>query len=270
MISTSERLNEGTRVKSTAHGFGSVIVDQGPTVVVRFGHGIEECDKSSLSRELGPIEAFDRADLDVPLEVINRLQAEVIRSVNDAWGVFSRSRIELLPHQLWVCRKVNGEWPTRWLVADDVGLGKTIEAGMILWPLLASGRVNRLLIIVPAHLVEQWQYRLRTMFDIRVARYFPEADTEKADFWGTHSHVVASLQTLRLERKDRRQRLMESGPWDLVLVDEAHHLNADEEQGPTLGYRLIRDLNEARLIESMLFFTGTPHRGKNYGFLSLM
>ena len=129
MISTSQRLNEGTRVKSTAHGFGSVIVDQGPTVVVRFGHGIEECDKSSLSRELGPIEAFDRADLDVPLEVINRLQAEVIRSVNDAWGVFSRSRIELLPHQLWVCRKVNGEWPTRWLVADDDGLGKTIEAG---------------------------------------------------------------------------------------------------------------------------------------------
>ena len=62
-----------------------------------------------------------------------------IRSVNDAWGVFARSRIALLPHQLWVCKRVLETWPTRWLVADDVGLGKTIEAGLILTPLLSSG-----------------------------------------------------------------------------------------------------------------------------------
>ena len=116
--------------------------------------------------------------------------------MNDRWGVFSRSRIALLPHQLWVCRRVLETWPTRWLVADDVGLGKTIEAGLILWPVLSRETVRRLLIVCPASLVEQWQQRLKNMFDIRLARYVAEADTNTTDFWHTHPQVVASLQTL--------------------------------------------------------------------------
>ena len=211
-----------------------------------------------------------RSEWDPPLELIHRLQAEAIQSVNDAWGVFSRSRIEILPHQLWVCRRVNDTWPTRWLVADDVGLGKTIEAGMVLWPLLANGRVRRLLIVCPAHLVEQWQYRLRTIFDIRLARYSADADTDKSDFWGTHPFVVASLHTLRLDRRGRHTRILETDPWDLVVVDEAHHLNADEEHGFTLGYRLLKKMVDNNRVASIVFFTGTPHRGKNYGFLALL
>ena len=116
--------------------------------------------------------------LDPALHVVTRILGECIRSVNDAWGVFSRSRIDLLPHQLWVCKRVLESWPTRWLVADDVGLGKTIEAGLILTPLLSSGRVRRLLILAPASLVEQWQVRLREMFDIRISIYVAAADTE--------------------------------------------------------------------------------------------
>ena len=72
------------------------------------------------------------------------MQALAIRSVNDVWGIFSLARIALLPHQLWVCRRVVQELPTRWLVADDVGLGKTIEAGLILWTLLSKGAVKRI------------------------------------------------------------------------------------------------------------------------------
>jgi superfamily II DNA or RNA helicase len=186
------------------------------------------------------------------------------------WGVLSTSRIALLPHQLWVCRRVLETWPTRWLVADDVGLGKTIEAGLVFWPLIAKGTVRRLLIICPASLVEQWNHRLRTMFDIRVAIYAGDADTERTDFWGTHDRVAASLQKLRIERRGRHRRLLESDPWDLVVVDEAHHLNADEKGGPTLGYQLLEKLVENNRVKSMLFFTGTPHRGKNFGFVSLL
>src|SRR5262249_47523753 len=62
----------------------------------------------------------------------------------------------------------------------------------------------------------------------------------------------------------------EAEPWDMVVVDEAHHLNADEERGPTLGYRLIEKLQEGGRVRSMVFFTGTPHRGKNYGFFALL
>jgi len=262
--------DSGCRVLSSRFGFGTVEIDKGPTVIARFEHGIEECDKSDLQAVSSALDALSRSQWDPPLELIHRLLAEAIQSVNDTWGVFSRSRIELLPHQLWVCRQVNDTWPTRWLVADDVGLGKTIEAGMILWPLLANGTVRRLLIVCPAHLVEQWQYRLRTIFDIRLARYSPDADTDKSDFWGTHPFVVASLHTLRLDRRDRHKRILEADSWDLVVVDEAHHLNADEEHGFTLGYRLLKKLVDNNRVASIVFFTGTPHRGKNYGFLALL
>ena len=160
-----------------------------------------------------------------------RAQALAITSVNDQWGVFSRSRIQLLPHQLWVCHKVTRQWPFRWLVADDVGLGKTIECGLVLMPLIASGRVRRLLILAPAKLVPQWQSRLKDMFDIRVVRYAAEVDTPRGDFWATASMVVASLHTLRDDRREARRRLIDADPWDLVVVDEAHHLNSEERTG---------------------------------------
>ena len=270
MVDNSGALPAGARVKSPQFGFGTVEIDKGATVIVRFDHGLEECERAELVVVRSLSDAIEERGWDAPLAVITRALAAAIVSVNDAWGVFSRSRIALLPHQLWVCRRVLATWPARWLIADDVGLGKTVEAGLILWPLLSRGLVRRLLIIAPASLVEQWQYRLRSMFDIRVARYLTEADTERSDFWETHPFVVGSLETLRLDRAGRQQRLLESPPWDLVMVDEAHHLNVEERSGPTLGYALLRRLVEAKKVQSMLFFTGTPHRGKNLGFLSLL
>src|ERR1051326_6830263 len=261
---------QGDRVKHLRFGNGRVIVDEGPTVVVRFEHGIESCEKSSLERTTNLEEYLYSESWHAPLQVVTKAQALAIESVNDLWGVLSTSRIDLLPHQLWVCRRVLEKWPSRWLIADDVGLGKTIEAGLVLWPLLAKGKVKRLLIICPASLVEQWQFRLREMFDLRVTIYTTDADTAKTDFFGTHNQVVASLQTLRLDRDDRQTRLLEAEPWDLIVVDEAHHLNADEKSGPTLGYQLVQRLVEQNRVASMLFFTGTPHRGKNFGFLSLL
>ena len=248
---------------------GKIELDKGVTVLVRFDHGYEEIAKAGLERLRTPLQVVGMDSWDSPLEVVARVQAEAIRAVNDAWGVFSRSRISLLPHQLWVCRKVLEEWPTRWIVADDVGLGKTIEAGLILWPLLSRQRVRRLLIIAPASLVEQWQHRMRTMFDIRLVRYTQEADSDRSDFWG-NDQVVASIETLRSDRKERHDRVLAAEPWDLLLVDEAHRLNADEQRGPTQAYRLVEKLDKHGLLRSMVFFTGTPHRGKNFGFLSLL
>lgn len=267
---SQKSFRRGDQVKHPTFGLGEVLLDNETTTVVRFEGRIEECPTADLS----PIDSFAsvlaRSEWDSALDVIARALAEAIRSVNDTWGVFSRSRIALLPHQLWVCRQVNRDRPARWLVADDVGLGKTIEAGLILLPLLASGEVRRLLILCPASLVDQWQYRMRTMFDIRLTTYTAEADTPRADFWNTQNQVVASIHTLRLDRGNRHQRLIEADPWDMVIIDEAHHLNADEESGPTLGYKLVDKLQETNRIGSMVLFTGTPHRGKNYGFLSLL
>lgn len=260
----------GGAVIHAKHGQGEVLFDRGLTTVVRFTHGLEEV----RTQELKPVLALDAAILSGAIaptsEVILRAQALAIQSVNDAWGVFSRSRISLLPHQLWVCHRVLRAWPIRKLVADDVGMGKTIEAGLILWPLLAKGAVRRLLILTPAKLVEQWQERLRQMFDIRMSMYRPEVDTPKADFWNTHNMVVASLPTMRADSNGRHERLLDAPGWDVVLVDEAHHLYADETGKKTLALQLMEKLEESGKIESCLLFTGTPHRGKDFGFWSLM
>ena len=263
-------LNVGELVRHARFGLGKIRLDAGDTAVVRFNDGLQECDKATLEAVASPLQEIFATQWYSPIEVVTRAQAAAIESANDMWGVFSSSRIALLPHQLWVCRRILEAWPTRWLVADDVGLGKTIEAGLVFWPLIAKGIVRRLLIICPATLVGQWQQRLRTMFDIRVAVYASDADTDRTDFWGTHDKVAASLQKLRIDQNGRHRRLLESDPWDLVVVDEAHHLNADEKGGPTLGYQLLEKLVENNRVKSMLFFTGTPHRGKNFGFLSLL
>jgi ERCC4-related helicase len=260
----------GQAVVHPQFGAGHIEFAKGETAIVRFKHGLEECEANSLQIKLSVQDSIESGQVAPFQEAVCRVLAEAIVSVNDNWGVFSKSRIALLPHQLWVCHRVLRQWPAHFLVADDVGLGKTIEAGLILWPLLAKNQVKRLLVICPAALVEQWQYRLRDMFDIRLARYLPEADTHRADFWNTHNQVVASMQTLRDDRDDRHQRIFEAEPWDLLIVDEAHHLNADEDKGATLGYRLVDGLVRENLTRSRIFFTGTPHRGKDYGFFALL
>jgi len=263
-------LQPGDEILHARFGSGTVEFPKGQTAIVRFEHGLEECELGALKKQVSVRAAVESAQWHPTLEVVAKCQAASIQSVNDAWGVFSRSRISLLPHQLWVCHRVSRQWPIRYLVADDVGLGKTIEAGLILWPLLSSGMVRRLLVLCPASLVEQWQFRLREMFDIRLARYLPEADTMRGDFWSTHRQVVASLPTLRADRNGRHDRLLEAESWDLLIVDEAHHLNADESRGSTLGYRFVEKLLEQKKVDSCVLFTGTPHRGKPFGFWSLM
>ncbi|MFO1380815.1 MAG: DEAD/DEAH box helicase [Chitinivorax sp.] len=258
------------QISHPVFGIGSVLVDNGSTLVVRFASGIQEIEASSVTGLTGVHEAVAKGQVGNVEQLVARVQAAAITSLNDAWGVFSRSRISLLPHQLWVCHRALREWPVRLLIADDVGLGKTVEAGLILWPLLSRKVVQRVLVLTPASLVDQWQDRMRKMFDIRLSIYQPELDSGKRDFWNVHQQVVASLPTLRLDRDDRHERLLDAPDWDLVIVDEAHHLHADEASGKTQGFLLLEKLQKAGKIRSCVLFTATPHRGKDYGFWSLM
>lgn len=252
------------------YGQGAVLLSEGNTTIVRFSHGIEQVYSKELSALTSVEEAITKNKFSPSLDVLSRVQADIITGLNNAWGVFTKSRISLLPHQLWVCNRAQRTWPIRLLIADDVGMGKTIEAGLILWPLIASRKVQRLLILCPAKLVEQWQFRLKKMFDIRAATYHSDLDSARTDFWGIHNSVIASLPTLRTDSKGRHERILDAPVWDMVIIDEAHHLNVNEGTGKTLGYQLIEKLNNAGKITSCILFTATPHRGKNYGFWSLM
>ncbi|MTI13159.1 DEAD/DEAH box helicase [Sansalvadorimonas verongulae] len=265
-----DEVNSGSVVLHPKYGTGAVEVNKGLTVLVRFEHGYEECLAEELSTKKGLLQVIEGGEHQPVQRVACRALALALRSINDSWGVFSRSKISLLPHQLWVCHRALRQWPTYHLIADDVGLGKTVEAGLILWPLLAKKTVRRILVLTPAPLVEQWQQRLRQMFDIRLTAYVPQADTPRSDYWNTHNQVVASLPTLRKDVNGRHQRMLEAEDWDLLIIDEAHHLNAIEDSGATQGYRFVEKLIEHNKFVSRLFFSGTPHRGKDYGFFALM
>lgn len=268
-----ESLAVDARVNHPRHGAGQVIADAGEFVVARFGTTIQQVLRAELTLARSLEQSLATATLDESGETLMRATAMAIRSVNDQWGVFSRSRVQLLPHQLWVCHKVNRTFPFRWLVADDVGLGKTIEAGLVLMPLVARAQIRRLLVLAPAKLVPQWQKRLRQMFDVRLQVYDRAVDTPTVDFWDTANMVVASVHTLRREVADGQSegsRFLSADTWDAVVVDEAHHLHADERTGETLSFQLLRALEERHKIRSLLLFTGTPHRGKDFGFFSLL
>lgn len=263
-------LSQGCKVIHKTLGAGTVVTDMGDTVVVRFDEKVEICEKDSLETIPDVYEILASGSGFDSYKGLIHAQALIIRSINDKWGVFGRSLIDLLPHQLWVCRQARSKSPCRLLVADDVGLGKTIEAGIILSSFLGSGKVKRILILTPSSLVSQWQYRMKSMFDVRLSLYTPDQDTPKSAYWECHDEVVASFHTLRMDNNNRMERLLSAEPWDLVIVDEAHHFNKGDKAGATLTYNLLYKMEEQQRIKSMIFFTGTPHKGKDFSFLALM
>ena len=107
-------------------------MDRGETVIVRFGENLQECRKDDLTLRQGVEGAIASGEVHDGKKVVCRAQAVAIRSANDSWGVFSPSRIKLFPHQLWVCREVSEEMAHEVANRRHVGLGKTIEAGLIL------------------------------------------------------------------------------------------------------------------------------------------
>ena len=103
----------GDLVQHPKFGTGTVRADMGATILIRFASGVEECERESLRPVETALQALTQHEWHKPQEVIARVQAQAIVSTNDSWGVFSRSRIQLLPHQIWVCRRVLERWPAR-------------------------------------------------------------------------------------------------------------------------------------------------------------
>lgn len=139
--------------------------------------------------------------------------------------------VEPLPHQQLIAIRAVETFPRGYLLADEVGLGKTIEAGLIVRELLLSGRAETALLLVPASVLSQWQDELHEKLCLDVPRYEggvfldrhddPIAIDPTANPWSAFPVVLASSHLAR--RNDRREQLLAAGPWDLVLVDEAHH-----------------------------------------------
>ena len=158
------------------------------------------------------------------------------------------SAVRLWPHQTRVVEKVVKSFPEPYLLCDEVGLGKTLEAGAILKQLLMSGRVHRCLILAPKSVCRQWQEELYESFLLNVPEfdgsifhdYFRrEAGSTTDNPWDAFPVLIASSQLAK--RRERDMELLVAQPWDLIIVDEAHHARRKDFQ--TGRYRRNRLLS---------------------------
>ncbi len=186
-------------------------------------------------------------------------------------------RTSLIDHQMYIAHEVASRFAPRVLLADEVGLGKTIEAGLIMHQQLLNERANRVLIVVPESLLHQWLVEMMRRFNLLFSVFDEErcsaldgTDEEHAEDalenpFHSEQLVLCSLEFL-VNNPHRFGQSLE-GDWDMLVVDEAHHLVWEAAQ-PSIEYQLVEQL--AKKIPSVLLLTATPEQlGKESHFARL-
>lgn len=204
------------------------------------------------------------------------------------WVGEATSPMEAWPHQRRAFLRMYGEEPdhaARLLIADEVGLGKTVQAGLLIRQAWMAGRLRRAIILAPANVCAQWQAELREKFALDwpiydgqcmrrydpVTQGFTETPTSRQD-WAAEPLVIMSSHLAR--RRDRRPELFDAEPWDLVIVDEAHHARNKRTGGrveANMLMRLLRDLRQR--TRGLVLLSATPlqtHAMELYDLLSLL
>ena len=170
---------------------------------------------------------------------------------------FVGARADLIPHQLHIASEVGKRFAPRVLLADEVGLGKTVEAALIIHQQLLSGRAKRVLIVVPSSLVHQWLVemlrRVNLAFAIFDEQRCQSLSEEQGNPFETEQLVLCSLDFLTHNSQYFQQA--KEASWDLMVVDEAHHLSWSPEQ-VSQEYAVIETL--ANITKGVLLLTATP------------
>lgn len=178
----------------------------------------------------------------------------------DALGALFASRVYVKPHQVSVAHQVLSAPAPRFVLADEVGLGKTIEAGLVLSGLLHAGLVKRCLVIAPSHLTVQWLAELFHKFNLLFTLMDPDraadarqdeaaaGDQAPGSPWARHPLVVTSLEWLSRAKEEADEAA--GAGWDLVVIDEAHHLRGER------AYEVAQALGQRTW--GLLLLTATP------------
>ena len=259
----------GQRVAGKGIAFLVERVEVRDELLVYRGEG-RELEEGQLDDEQSVSHADDRliggrtdtvAQFELRMQALQR-RADARRS--RTWGL-SSARIGLLPHQLRVAGIASTRRPPRVLLADEVGLGKTIEAGMIMARLLATGRASRVLLLLPDALLYQWFVEMLRRFNLSFAIYDqercegleptePGTDSANNPF-EDEQLVIAGFDFLQSSSKHAQQLM--NAPWDLLVVDEAHHLAWSPERASP-RYALVEQL--AAMIPGVILLTATPEQ----------
>ncbi|TMN91835.1 RNA polymerase-associated protein RapA [Pseudoalteromonas phenolica] len=205
----------------------------------------------------GQIDRFDRYTLRY-----NTWQHQFTRQQSHLKGLIGQ-RASIIPHQLYIADEVGQRHAPRVLLSDEVGLGKTIEAGMILHQQILTGRASRVLIVVPENLQHQWLVEMMRRFNL----YFSIFDEERCDeafadspnVFETEQLVLVSLEFITKKRRWFEQATL--ADWDLLIIDEAHHLTVTKEK-PSTEYLRIAELSQD--IPGLILLTATPDQLGHY------
>jgi superfamily II DNA or RNA helicase len=173
----------------------------------------------------------------------------------------SNSRTRILAHQVACTHRVMSALNQRFLIADEVGLGKTIEAGLIMKELEYRHQYRRVLIVCPASLMCQWQHEMLSKFNDRFIimdrkeLHRLTSSRRGANPWEVHDKIICSLDFIKSRR---HQKMLRNMSWDTVIFDEAHRLRRDSRQ-VTLAYEAAQMIAER--TAALLLLTATPFRG---------
>lgn len=219
--------------------------------------------------ELGNEERTDQApnvDLSAAWDELVALAEAPTRSPYTAVGT---AWVEPLPHQAELIDRVVSTYPRGYLFADEVGLGKTVEAGLVLRELFLSERAHKALLLVPASVMKQWQEELHEKMNLDVPRFDKGQFFDRFDQplpveahvnpWSAFPIVLASSHLAR--RKSRRQQILDAGPWDVVLVDEAHHARRRGSKPidtPSSLLALLLEMRDRDMWRALYLATATP------------
>lgn len=223
-----------------------------------------------------PLERLKDGEFEEPWRSDLRTRAAELLVYNRD-GQLGDARTDLLPHQISVAHKVVSSPRRRYLIADEVGLGKTVETGMILYALRQRGQARRVLIVPPGGLTLQWQEEMEDKFGLKFAVYREDVNGPLA--FEQMDYLIASVDTLKLDRprKGGRQEghktmLLGAHDWDVIIFDEAHKLSAktwsEKKTEKTLNYHLAEDLRER--CRALILLTATPHQGDESKFQNLV
>lgn len=223
---------------------------------------LHEIDLDSFVQFSRPLERLFTGQIDKNARFILRQQTLAHRhqlQTSPVSGLLG-PRVQLLPHQFYIADQVAQRHAPRVLLADEVGLGKTIEAGLIMHRLMLTGRAERVLVVVPDNLIHQWLVEMLRRFNLHFSIIDSDTATELEAEDGANPFESAQLILIPLHLlvgEPKRLQQAQSAGWDLLVVDEAHHLRW-EESAASPEYTAIQQLADA--TPALLLLTATPEQ----------